>query len=235
MALTQFYRIERNAFSLTNNKLRLSVSNDLNIIPTFLPLSRAFIVTITILEYILVYSTISLFYTPYTTTVAQGGLGSLKLQQIFKSNLILKRFILNAFLVQLCVTQFPNYWYNYVSKILFVTSTPCKGKMMLFHCNFKILLAFSEVTNFILKLSYNSVTLAQLQMYQGCLKLQKPRICLCQHFVGRWVGLEEKLHVDIPGIIESLFSIVPACQTQCAIAAREERTQCHGQSLKTLL
>ena len=73
IALTQFYRIERNAFSLTSNKLRLSVSNALNLIPTFLPLSRAFIVTITILEYILIDSAISLFYIPYTTTVAPGG------------------------------------------------------------------------------------------------------------------------------------------------------------------
>ena len=50
--------------------------------------------------------------------------------------------------------------------------------MMLFHCNFKILIAFSEVTNSIVKLSYNSVTLTQLQMYQGCLKLQKPRMSM---------------------------------------------------------
>ena len=146
-----------------------------------------------------------------------------------------KRFILNAFLGQLCVAQFPNYWYNYVSKILFVTSIPCEGKMMLFHCNFKILLAFSEVTNSIVRLSYNSVTLTQLQMYHSCIKLQKPRICLCQRFVGRWMGLEEKLQVSIPGSIESLFSIFPACQTQCAITAWEETTQYHDQSLRKLL
>lgn len=99
IALTQFYRIERNAFSLTSNKLRLSVSNALNLIPTFLPLSRVFISTITLLEYILLYSPILLFSIPHTKTVALARFREFQPLQIFKSNKILKRFILNAFLV----------------------------------------------------------------------------------------------------------------------------------------